>query len=168
MKTKSLKETEQLKEEILSNFFLMTIVEDLKGEKVILVKKKLPKEYLMLNGLEIKNESLWIFPCDFPKRGENREEASERIGYEQSGYKVKFIEPIKDSLVSIRLESLSEFYHSITVCKIIEDQIDSQWKKPENIDEIIWVKKIKIHHYIPDEIRKKWNTHIKFRIGNFK
>ncbi|GIW66962.1 MAG: hypothetical protein KatS3mg095_0860 [Candidatus Parcubacteria bacterium] len=148
---------------IIENFFLMTIVLNLEKDKIILVKKKVPENYLRLFDLPAIKEPIWILPCDFPKFGENKQIASERIGYEQSGYKVKFIEAIKDTLISVTIKPQDkEFFHSITLCQITSDEIDNNWNKPDNIEEIMWIKKTKYENYIPKEISNKWNSFVKY------
>lgn len=151
----SIKTKNSLEEANILNFFIISAIENQKGETVI-VKKELPPIFLKLCGLDPNIGSIWFAPSGYQKKGETREEAAQRITLEETGYFVKPLYQISDTLALLHDDEYPSLFKIVVYCSLESKDQDKNWQKPELIKEIKWIKKQEIFNYVLPEIISKW------------
>lgn len=138
------------------SFFIISLVED-KEKSILGVKKTLPIDFLSLFGINSNIGSIWFPPSGFPFKGESRELASERIVYEETGYKVKSLRSIEGTLTTTYIQSTQKAFMKIVIlCELTSQKQDTNWRKPEYIEEVKWINKKDLLKYTLPQIVEKW------------
>ncbi len=141
-------------------FYIIALVENDKGESLG-VKKELPEEFVYLFKLNPYDRCTWFAPVGLQKKGETREEAAERIVFEETGYRVKAMWQIPETFVADDFYGVSKFFKIVVFCKLLEEERAKEWKKPDYIEEIKWVKMEDLPKYLLPQIVELWPEKLK-------
>lgn len=132
-------------------FYTLAITTNSK-EEILLVKRFLEPPLSTINGLGGNSILSWFIPVGIQQKGETREECVIRSVLEETGYKVRVLWPIANSL---RFHSQLPDIKILKVafmCKLEDENQVAGWQPPKYIKEVKWVMPEKLKDHIAGEL----------------
>ncbi|GIW66751.1 MAG: hypothetical protein KatS3mg095_0649 [Candidatus Parcubacteria bacterium] len=141
-------------------FFLIALVFN-ENNEILGVKKEIPKGFLELCEINYDPGPIWFAPSGDQLKGETREQAAERIVLYETGYKVKAMYQVQNTLAFHLIKQSGGFFKTVIVCYLDNKNQQNNFERPEHIKDIKWFTKEELIKNTLAEIVEKWPETLK-------